>query len=155
MIRRVLFFFIFLMAIALAVGSYLVAKQVDQGTNQIVPHDPYQVSEEAKALHASLRIVDLHSDTLLWKRDPLNRHAYGHMDLPRLKEGNVKLQVFSATTKSPDGQNYASNAGDTDRITALVQVQAWPVRTDDNEICATIFSSRQDRRGLHIRCPDC
>lgn len=129
MIRRVIFFFIFLLAIALVVGSQVLPARVDRSTNGLVEHAPYAISEEARRLHESLRIVDLHSDTLLWKRDPLKRHDFGHMDLPRLKAGNVKLQVFSATTKSPEGQNYGSNDGDTDRITALVQVQGWPYRT--------------------------
>src|SRR3546814_19364291 len=51
------------------------------------------------------------------------------MDLPRLEDGNVALQLLSSTTKSPKGQNYDSNSGDTDNITALVIAQLHPVRT--------------------------
>jgi membrane dipeptidase len=86
-------------------------------------------SAEAQALHTRLRIADLHSDTLLWKRDPLDRADRGHMDLPRLREGNVAVQVFGVTTKSPRGQNYESNTGESDNITALVISQLWPIRT--------------------------
>lgn len=43
-------------------------------------------------------IADLHADTLLWKRDPLQRGSHGHVDLPRLREGNVGLQDFGAGT---------------------------------------------------------
>jgi microsomal dipeptidase-like Zn-dependent dipeptidase len=51
------------------------------------------------------------------------------VDLPRLQRGNVALQVFSATTKSPSGQNYEQNTGDSDNITLLAVAQMWPVRT--------------------------
>jgi microsomal dipeptidase-like Zn-dependent dipeptidase len=100
--------------------------------NRVVEHEPYAVSPEVRALHEELVIADLHSDTLLWKRDPLERSGRGHMDLPRLLEGNVAVQVFAATTKSPEGQNYEENAADSDRITALVVLQGWPPRTWDS-----------------------
>jgi microsomal dipeptidase-like Zn-dependent dipeptidase len=87
------------------------------------------VSAEAKALHATLQIVDLHSDTLMWQRDPLVRASRGHEDLPRLQEGNVALQLFSSVTKSPKGQNYEANSGETDNITPLVMAQLQPIRT--------------------------
>ena len=77
--------------------------------NVVKPHEPYSISAQAQALHDDLFIVDLHSDSLLWDRDLLKEYDYGQMDLPRLQRGNVGLQVFSATTKSPTGQNYESN----------------------------------------------
>lgn len=87
------------------------------------------VSAEAKALHATLTIVDLHSDTLLWKRNLLHRANRGHEDLPRLQAGNVALQLFASVTKSPRGQNYDGNTGDTDNITPLVIAQLQPPRS--------------------------
>jgi microsomal dipeptidase-like Zn-dependent dipeptidase len=88
------------------------------------------VSEQARALHATLTIVDLHADTLLWKRDPLERADRGHVDLPRLREGNVALQVFSSVTKSPRGLNYDRNSAETaDNISLLSAAQLQPVRT--------------------------
>ena len=88
-----------------------------------------EVSDEARALHATLTIVDLHGDTLLWKRNMLDRSERGHIDLPRLQEGNVALQVFSSVTKTPKGQNYDSNSADTDNITLLAIGQLQPLRT--------------------------
>jgi hypothetical protein len=35
------------------------------------------------------------------------------VDVPRLLERNVALQVFTTVTKSPAGQNYDVNAADT------------------------------------------
>jgi len=67
---------------------------------------------------------------LLWRRDPAKRHDYGHVDLPRLVEGGVEFQIFSAVTKSPEGLNFDGNDADApDQITKLAQAQLWPPRT--------------------------
>jgi membrane dipeptidase len=87
------------------------------------------VSAEAQALHKTLTIVDLHSDTLMWKRDMLDAADRGHMDLPRLQKGNVALQVFSSVSKTPKGQNYDANGADSDNITLLTFAQLQPMRT--------------------------
>lgn len=87
------------------------------------------VSSEAQALHDNLTIVDLHADTLLWKRSMLKSVDYGHADLGRLQDGNVALQIFSSVTKTPRGQNYDSNSGDTDQITLLTVAQLQPIDT--------------------------
>ena len=103
---------------------------VERGRNAIAPGGPWPVSPEAQALHDSLTIGDWHADTLLWNRPLLERGARGHVDLPRLIEGNVALQVFTAVTKSPAGQNYERNAADAfDTITPLAMAQLWPPRT--------------------------
>ena len=89
----------------------------------------WPVSDEARALHARLTVIDLHADTLMWKRDLTLESTQGHVDLERLAAGNVALQIFSSVTKTPRGQNYDSNSGDTDNITPLVIAQLQPVRT--------------------------
>lgn len=73
--------------------------------------------------------MDWHSDSLLWDRNLLKRSSYGHMDIPRLAEGNVALQMFTAVTKSPKEQNYNYNSADSDRLTKLVMAQLWPPAT--------------------------
>jgi hypothetical protein len=78
-------------------------------------------------MHDGLIIMDWHSDSLLWKRDLLKRSDYGHMDIPRLVEGNVAIQMFTVVTKSPKGQNYESNTADSDNITSLAIAQLWPI----------------------------
>jgi membrane dipeptidase len=102
---------------------------LEASMNQLDGKPGIAVSAEAKALHASLQIVDLHSDTLMWQRSVLERAERGHVDLPRLRAGNVALQLFASTTKSPRGQNYDGNSGDTDNITPLVIAQLQPLRT--------------------------
>jgi membrane dipeptidase len=101
----------------------------ENSMNVVLPHSAYQIRPDAARLHQSLFVADLHSDALLWKRDLLQRSDRGHIDLPRLQEGNVALQVFSATTKSPSGQNYDENSGDSDNITKLAVLQFWPIAT--------------------------
>ena len=89
----------------------------------------WPVSAQAQALHKTLTVIDLHADTLMWKRDLLSKTDQGHVDLNRLEAGNVALQVFSSVTKTPRGQNYERNSGETDNITPLVIAQGQPVRT--------------------------
>lgn len=113
-----------------AVGFFGVAPgYLEASMNKIDGQPGIPVSAEAKALHQTLQIVDLHSDTLMWRRDMLKAADRGHEDLPRLQAGNVALQLFSSVTKTPRGQNYDGNSGDTDNITPLVIAQLQPVRT--------------------------
>ena len=102
---------------------------VESSMNKLEPGLQPKVSPQAKALHQRLHVVDLHADTLMWDRDLLERAARGHVDLPRLRDGHVALQVFSSVSKSPRGQNYESNTDDTDNITLLTMVQLQPPRT--------------------------
>jgi len=60
----------------------------------------------------TLLVTDLHADNLLWRRDPEKRNDYGQVDFPRLREGGVNIQVFSAVTKSPRGLNFDGNDAD-------------------------------------------
>ena len=62
---------------------------------------PYEAEPSAVQLHQALTVVDLHADTLLWNRDLLQRASHGHVDLPRLQEGNVALQVFGVVNSLP------------------------------------------------------
>ncbi len=115
---------------AAAVGFFGFAPGYVEGAmNQIDGKPLIAVSDEAKALHKTLNIVDLHSDTLMWNRDLNDRASRGHMDLPRLQEGNVALQLFSSVTKTPKNQNYDGNGADSDNITLLTVAQLQPMKT--------------------------
>ncbi len=127
--RKLLMGILGLILVALAGFFLLVPGMAERDMNKIDGKPLIEISDEARALHASLEIVDLHADTLLWKRDILDRAERGHVDLPRLREGNVALQVFSSVTKTPRGQNYDSNSADSDNITLLAIGQMQPVRT--------------------------
>ena len=115
---------------AAALGFFGFAPGYVEGAmNQIDGKPLIVVSDEAKALHKTLNIIDLHSDTLMWNRDLNDSASRGHMDLPRLQEGNVALQLFSSVTKTPKNQNYDGNGADTDNITLLTIAQLQPVKT--------------------------
>ena len=53
-----------------------------------------------------LLIVDLHADSLLWGRDLLERGDRGHVDVPRMAEGNVAVQGFTVVTQTPRGPEH-------------------------------------------------
>lgn len=120
--------FVFLL-VAAWIFFQLVPHEVDRRANALGPTPPRNEMEAIPAIHRELRIVDLHADTLLWDRDLNERAARGHVDVPRLLEGGVDLQVFSVVTKSPRGLNYQANAGDSDNITLLALAQRWPIKT--------------------------
>jgi len=128
--RRVTIILTSVILLGLAYVQWILPGQFESRINLKIPHQPYRVSDRAQRLHDSLFIADLHSDSLLWKRDLTRESGIGHMDVPRLQRGRVALQVFSATTKSPEGQNYDENDADArDRITQLAVTSFWPPRT--------------------------
>ncbi len=130
MMRKLVCFFLVLIAVAAGCFFWLAPEYVDGKRNPVLAHDPYPVSEVAKKLHNDMIIGDWHADSLLWKRNLLQRNSNGHVDFERLAEGNVAIQVFTAVTKSPRGQNYELNSDDApDNITLLAVGQLWPVRT--------------------------
>ena len=117
-------------AVAAAIGFFGIAPgYLEKGMNRIDGQPLIPVSAEALALHKTLAVVDLHSDTLMWRRSLLDSASRGHEDLPRLEAGNVALQVFSSVSKTPRGLNYDRNTGDSDNITALAIAQLQPLRT--------------------------
>ena len=122
-------------------GLWAVPAVVEGQLNRVEAHAPYKISAEAKALHATLNMADLHADTLLWGRDVLQRGTRGHVDVPRLAEGRFALQVFSTVTKTPRGQNYDKNTGDTDMIAILVRANLWPVRTWDSLLERALYQA--------------
>ena len=129
MMKRLLIALLVLVVLVAAFAHWILPGRIEGPRNVVLPHEPYTISEAAQRLHDTLFVADLHSDSLLWKRDLTRRSDIGHVDLPRLQEGNVALQVFSATTKSPSGQNYESNTADSDQITLLAIASLWPPRT--------------------------
>lgn len=127
--KRILLGALVLLATLLGATHWLLPGMIEKSINQIEPHKAYTVSPETDSLHDQLFVVDLHSDSLLWKRDLRQPGSTGHLDIPRMQKGNIALQVFSATTKSPKAQNYDKNTGDSDNITSLAMAQLWPPRT--------------------------
>lgn len=118
-----------LIILGLTVFFFVVGKWVDRDTNVSLrdSDEPIIVSERAKKLHPKIAVADWHADNLLWDRDPLTKLDHGHVDIPRLIEGNFAIQVFDAVIKVPQGLNYESNTDKTDQIKMLSMANRWPV----------------------------
>ena len=135
----------FVVLVAL-VGFFGIAPMaVERSLNVVVPV-PIRVTPQARALHRTLTVADMHADTLLWNRDLLDRAARGQVDLPRLEEGHVALQIFSSVTKTPKHQNYDANGADSDTITLLTVAQRQPPRTWTSLLQRSLWHADKLRR---------
>ena len=129
MLKKAVLSVVLLIVIAAIIAFTIGPGYLERGINRVIEHEPYPISDEARTLHESLTAADLHSDTLLWHRDVLDRGNRGHVDVPRLVEGNVAIQVFATVTKAPKSLNYEENTADSDQITGAAILQRWPIRT--------------------------
>jgi microsomal dipeptidase-like Zn-dependent dipeptidase len=147
--RKLAWALLIFVVLVIAAAVMFLPGWIERQQNHVDGRPLIPVSEQAKALHATLTIVDLHADTLLWKRNLLNRVNRGHIDLPRLREGNVALQLFSSVTKSPHGLNYDRNSADeADDITRLSIAQAQPVRTWDSLLQRSLWQAAKLDRAV-------
>ena len=92
--------------IAVVVGVALffwIGANLERFVNRVQPVVLLGVSNEAQQIHDESFVIDLHADSLMFGRDLLARSDVGHVDLPRLQEGGVGLQMFTAVTKAPFG----------------------------------------------------
>ena len=141
-----------LIAVALIFGGFIwlgsdwLAKDTERKRNGVRDPGPYEVSERAAAMHRSAFVVDLHADTLLWNRDLLERGDRGQVDLPRLVDGGVGLQVFGIVTHAPKGQNFKVNDDATDLVTPLVMAQKWPPGTWSSRHARALYQAEKLRR---------
>ncbi len=115
----------------------------DSGINDTTIDPPYTVSDATRVVHDQLQIVDLHADPLLWSRDLLERHSYGHVDLPRLQEGKTALQVFGVVTGAPFPIGLENNR---DQLGPHYPADSIPVaagRSPGKPSAARVVSGRQ------------
>jgi microsomal dipeptidase-like Zn-dependent dipeptidase len=141
-VRKVLSIVVVVLLIAAAFFAE-IPRLVDQYQNKTLVRPPYIASSRALALHRRLTIADLHADSLLWTRDLLDRNPYGHIDIPRLADGNIALQVFSLPTKSPYGLNIESNEDKNDTIFWLALVDLWPPSTWNSLTGRALYHARR------------
>jgi membrane dipeptidase len=116
-------------AIAARAGGRAIVARTERRLNGVAVAPPYAASERAREVHERATVVDLHADPLLWGRDLLVRGTRGHVDLPRLVEGNVAVTVFAAATKSPRHLNIERNDDRSDDVTLLAFARGWPPGT--------------------------
>ncbi|KFE69986.1 dipeptidase [Hyalangium minutum] len=108
------------------IGLDVAATRAGRRMNGVHPGPPYTPTKRGAALHSQLFITDLHADPLLWNRDLNERSKDGQVDVPRLLEGNVSLQIFSVVTKTPKHMNTERNDDTTDDVQLLAFAQRWP-----------------------------
>ena len=137
----------------LASFFFAVPAYVDGDMNRVDDGPAIPVTARAAQLHATLTVVDLHTDLLLWDRGLPGPHARGHTDLTRLARGNVALQVFSTVTKTPKAQNYERNSAATDNITLLAVASRWPPRTYGSLLARALHQARKLERTAAV-APD-
>ncbi|MBI9046387.1 MAG: dipeptidase [Anaerolineaceae bacterium] len=127
--QRVLLVVISIPVLIVVMGLQIIPRAVERSKNEVLKRGPYTIPKEVQEIHQKQFTVDLHADALLWNRNLLAFSDFGHVDIPRMVQGNVGFQVFGVVTKSPKGQNFDANDDASDNITLLAAIQAWPVRT--------------------------
>jgi len=119
LIAAVGLFLVTLLSLRIAVLPYY-----DEKLNAAGPPQSVAIDIELQRFHQQSFVADMHADSLLWGRDLARRHDRGHVDLPRLREGGVDLQVFSAVTQVPRDMNYASTPPQPDLL-PLLFIASW------------------------------
>jgi len=100
------------------------------------------MNKDYRQIHNEAPVADLHCDTVLYMKRGYNftvRNDNFHIDIPRLIEGGVKLQVFACYLKtSPPGTNYFTKANHT--IDFLIK----EIEKNDNKlaICKTSLEAK-------------
>lgn len=146
--KKIAYTLIMSLIILLFIFFFVVGKVVDGQMNVglYLDDEDYNISESAKILHDSLIIADWHADNLLWDRGLLSRANHGHVDVPRLIEGNVTLQVFDAVIKTPRGINYDRNTDETDNVTLLAIANRWPIKAWFSLCERALYQSKKIKR---------
>lgn len=115
-----------LLAVMALTDCKCMTRSLDDAFNGVDRSNAVPVSERARAEHLTIPVVDLHSDALLWSRSLLERTDIGHVDLPRMLEGGMALQVFGVVTRTPLLINFTANPDIVDSISMLSRVDGWP-----------------------------
>ncbi|MBT8113753.1 MAG: dipeptidase [Arenicella sp.] len=145
--KKILYGVGLLLIAGLVIGLAIGPRLLEQSMNVVDDTGPFSVTEEARQLHQSMIVADWHADSALWQRDLAEQSDYGHVDIPRLQQGNVALQMFTSVTKSPRGQNYERNESDaSDNITTLALLQRWPVDTWTSLTARAVFQAEKIQR---------
>lgn len=120
-VKKILRNFLIFLLLAYLLAVLIAPTVLNKNSNPVEFTDTVQVTYDTQKLYESLDFVaDLHCDALLWDRDLTKKVDYAHFDFPRMREANMALQAFTIVTKSPKGQNFQRNSGDTfDMITLL------------------------------------
>lgn len=118
----ILFFIIYL-------SAPLYIPFIENRINKVNKKFDYRASKDARGFHSTLFIIDLHADSLFSCRNLLQSNSTGHLDIPRLIKGNVKLQVFATPTLIPFNPNIDRNTNRFAISGFLAFMMHWPINT--------------------------
>jgi membrane dipeptidase len=121
----------------------ILPRYIANSLNTVINKPPYIVSDKAKQLHSKLFVADMHADSLLWKRNLLEKDSIGQVDIPRMFEGNVALQAFTVVTKTPRGMNIENNTGETDNIFWLALSEMQPFENLTSLTGRAVFQAKK------------
>jgi membrane dipeptidase len=110
-------------------GRSLLERVAEQIGNPVSTSSPYAIGAPAQTLHERLFVADMHADTLLAARDLTQAAGYGQLDLPRLRAGHVRIQVFSIVTNMPFCLGLDHCGRNPNLVALLAAVQGWPIKT--------------------------
>ncbi len=143
--KKILITLAVVLLLLLGTFFFILPGQLEKRLNVALNAPPYLASERAVELHKKLLVADLHADSLLWNRDLLDRATRGHVDVPRLIEGNVALQSFTVVTKTPYvwKMNIERNDDTSDNITILALAERWPTATWGSLTQRALYQARK------------
>lgn len=108
-------------------GCEFVANEADRQLNELAKPAP-TIEPQDHAYHSRFLVIDLHADTLMWRRGLTQASPLGQVDLDRPRAGNVGLQVFSMPTRVPtkDDARLCTDANGSDPAPLLAMASGWP-----------------------------
>jgi len=126
-IKKILKFVVGLVLVIAIIAFVFGPKYIDQSKNKVTLVTDFSKNATLDSIPF---VADLHCDALLWDRNFLEKHDYGHVDLPRMQQANMAFQVFTIVSKVPKGINIEKNdANASDQIALLNFLQLNPVST--------------------------
>lgn len=126
-------------------GCGAVVPVIEDVGSPVVNGPPYAVDADSAALHRSLYVADLHADTLLLSRDMRVASERGHVDLPRLRQARVGLQVFPAVTNMSPCTRLEYCSREPNLVAGFVALQGWPPETWTSDKARVLFQARKLR----------
>src|SRR5271169_6697775 len=138
-----------LLVVVVVLGCLLILVRLvgpsilERTQNHTLQSGPYDVSARAEALHRTLLVADMHADSLLWGRDLLAHSAAGHIDLPRLVQGNVGIQAFTVFSTIPRHLNIERNEDTSDLVPYIGMLQGWPLKTLGSPKEVALYQARR------------
>ena len=142
--KKRLLFLLLSVIVALMMIGFAIAPSLAERTFNPSPLQTFPpLSDDVSELHESLTVADFHADSLLWGRDLSVSSEDGYVDISRLLEGNVALQMFTVVTKVPTPLQLEGNADDSDNIIKLALLQRWPVTTWSSLKSRALYQARR------------